>query len=359
MYFFLIQGPSDSESLSDSSISGAEETHNEAEENHHDDLTSSSPPTSPSPVESDKEKTAVVPIPIESTISGEQLAELPRPEPQHPSPSLQPIISSPLNPPQLPIGSPLLTTSVPPSSSHIPQGFVPLPPLPAFVFRPQFQTQSEPLYPNPPPTVTASEKSHSPSLSDSEPKTVNSVTPVTSTIAPPSVGSYPEVRETTVISLPKVKEEVITPPQSPKKVSIKQEPRDSVDFMSNNDRNVASANVASAKSVDSFSVKDVMCPLVTPKLEPGTLYSSAATFTSSSSSSSSNQGQVDMTLTSQAQVKGHGESEGEKSERSLEGDKSEPDVWEEDSEPEMCGTPPPEPEPTPCNVEIHRTASAM
>jgi len=64
-------------------------------------------------------------------------------------------------------------------------------------------------------------------------------------------------------------------------------------------------------------------------------------------------------LTSQAQVKGHGESEGEKSERSLEGDKSEPDVWEEDSEPEMCGTPPPEPEPTPCNVEIHRTASAM
>lgn len=333
-----MQGPSDSESLSDSSISGAEETQNEADETNQDDLTSSSPPTSPSPVESDKDKGPPLPIPVESTISGEKLAELPRPEPQHPSPGRQPIVSSPLNPSQLPIGGAL--TSV---SSHIPQGFVPLPPLPAFQFRQQYPPlQSESLHPLPP----VSNKSQSPSSSNTETKTVNSTA---STVAPSGVGGA-ETRETTVISLPKVKEEVLSPPQSPKKVTIKQEPRDSVSFMSNSDQ-----NVVSARPMDGFSVKDI-CPLVTPKIEPGTAYPSSIDY-----STSSNQGQIDMTLTPQAQVKGlsqKSEGDTEKGERSQDGDRSEVEVMS-DSEPEMCGTPPPEPDPIPCNIEIRRTASAM
>lgn len=335
----MFQGPSDSESLSDSSISGAEETQNEADETNQDDLTSSSPPTTPSPVESDKDKATPVPIPVESTISGEKLAELPRPEPQHPSPPRQPIVSSPLVPPQIPIGGPL--TSI---SSHIPQSFVPLPPLPAFVFRPQgYPPPSESLYPQQPPV---SEKS--PSASDSETKTISSVASTTAT----SSSSSTEPRETTVISVPKIKEEVISPPQSPQKVAIKQEPRESINFMSNIDQNVASAKPNS----ESYAAKD-LCPLVTPKIEPGlgNPFPSSADF-----SSSVNQGQTDMTLSSQAQVKGHSEekSEGDKGERSLEGERSEVEVMS-DSDTENRGTPSPGPDPTPCNIEIHRTTSAM
>lgn len=335
----VLQGQSDSESLSDSSISGAEETQNEADETNQDDLTSSSPPTSPSPVESEKDKATPVPIPVESAISGEKLAELPRPEPQHPSPNRQPIVSSPLISPQLPLSGPL-----PSVSSHISQGFVPLPPLPAFVLRPQYPAPSESLYPQPP----GADRTVSPSVSESDSRTVTTATTTTVT----SSGST-ETRETTVISVPKIKEERLSPPVSPKNLSIKQEPSDSVNFMSNIEH-----NVASAKSVmENFSAKEI-CPLVTPKVEPGfgNPFPSSASY-----SSSANQGQIDMTLTSQAEVKGHSDksdSQGDKGERSVEGERSEVEVMD-DSDPEMCGTPPPEPDPTPCNIEIRRTTSAM
>ncbi|XP_045161387.2 arginine-glutamic acid dipeptide repeats protein-like isoform X3 [Mercenaria mercenaria] len=326
-------GPSDSESLSDSSISGAEETQNEADETNQDELTSSSPPTSPSPVESDKEKLPA-PIPVEATISGDKLAELPRPEPQHPSPNRQPIESSPL---LSPTG---IQTQLPSVSSQIPQGFVPLPPLPAFAFRPQYPPPPS-LYPQPPFPETVSSNQKQSEADDTQ--------STSAAVSPP--GDNSESGETTVISVPKVKEEVVTPPRSPEKVFIKQEPEDS--FMLNTSQNVASAK----SNMDSFAATKEMGPIVTPKLEPGlnNPYPSANEFPSGS-----NKIQTESTLTSQAEVLGHtehSESQGEKVE-GQESERSEVEVME-DSDSDREGTLTPGPVPTPCNKEVLRSKTAI
>lgn len=324
--------------MSDSSISGAEETQNEADETNQDELTSSSPPTSPSPVDSDKDKCTPVPIPVESTISGDKLAELPRPEPQHPSPNRQPLESSPLISP--------IPSQIPSVSSHIPQGFVStLPPLPAFAFRPQFPSQA-PVYP---PAEYSSDTSSSNQKPFSEAEDKQNL----SAIVSPSGGNS-ESGETTVIPVSKVKEEIISPPPSPSKVFIKQEPQDN--FMLNPSHNVASSK---AGGMDSFGVRDipVVAPLVTPKIEPGlnNPYSSASEFPSGS-----NQIQTEAPLTSQAEVRGHselGEGRAKKSE-GQECDKSEVEIME-DSDSDREGTTTPGPVPTPCNKEILRSKSAM
>ncbi|KAL4221663.1 hypothetical protein ACF0H5_019920 [Mactra antiquata] len=332
------EGPSDSESLSDSSISGVEEIQND--ETNQDDLTSSSPPTSPSPtVECNK---TPVPIPVESTISGDQLAELPRPEPQHPSPNRQLVESSPLISP--------ISNQIP--SSHISQGFVStLPPLPAFAFRPQFSSSTS-LYPS---TDYSSDTSSSNQKTFTEAEDKQNLSAI---VSPPSGGASggnnSESGETTVISVSKVKEEVVSPPPSPSKVFIKQEPQDN--FMLNSSHNIASTKAA---GMDSYSVRDnpVMTPMVTPKIEPGlnNPYSSASEFPSGS-----NQIQTETPLTSQAEVRGHTElSEGHsKKVEGQESDKSEVEIMDE-SDSDREGTTTPGPVPTPCNKEILRSKHAI
>ncbi|XP_052821101.1 arginine-glutamic acid dipeptide repeats protein-like isoform X2 [Mya arenaria] len=363
-------GPSESDSLSDSSISGAEETQNEADETNADDLSSSSPPTSPSPVDLDKDK---VPIPVESTISGEKRAELPRPEPEYPSPNRPPIETSPLIPPHLPPGG-----HIPLASTHIPQGFVPLPPLPAFVFpQTKYPPPLEPIYHRPPQVSEASTSPiPPPSVSDtdsrsesSESRTIAScetrTEPCASDVGVNGNNSGVESREPSVISGPRIKEEVITPPPSPIKVSIKQEPIDSLDFMSSLAQNVG--NSETKPGLDRFSANKDMCsPLLTPKLEPMVVNSQFSGSSSSyhppplhsSNHSNADQPRADMTLQAEVKVQQEqGESQG-REKGQVEGERSEVE-FEEESDSDREGTLTPGPVPTPCNKEILRSKSAI
>lgn len=373
-------------------------------------MSSSSPPTSPSPVDSDKDK---VPIPVESTISGEKLAELPRPEPQHPSPNRGPVVSSPSGPVVSP--HPHLPAS---SSSHIPQGFVPLPPLPAFVFRPHLQPQirdsrDSSTYPptGPPPVSNRAEgRTPPPQLSDHH---SNSNTPFNSVCGSssdsrdsrsgaspaPRLESVPSIsrqesssdsRETSVIATRKIKEEVVTPPPSPGLISVKQEPVDT--FMSSGGVSVGGQNVGSGANksgMDGYNNNPKnMCAtnLVTPKLEPGispgsyrensrqTLsqpqtsdYQSSASSANTNASQSQNlNASVDMTMSLTPSVKGHlnhvsDPHQGQSSAGDLgEGERSGSGVeMDEDSDSDREGTLTPGPVPTPCNKEILRSKSAM
>lgn len=157
-----------------------------------------------------------------------------------------------------------------------------------------------------------------------------------------------------MIYIPKVKEEVITPPPSPEKVFIKQEPQENYMYS-------LSQNVASAKSNmgSSYAAKE-MSPIVTPKLEPGlnNLYPSANEFPSGS-----NKIQTEKTVTSQAEVIGQqtelSEGQGDKVEvQEGEMSRSEVEIMEE-SDSDREGTLTPGPVPTPCNKEILRSKSAM
>lgn len=212
--------------------------------------------------------------------------------------------------------------------------------MPAFAFRPQYPPQAS-LYPRPPfPENISSSQKHLPEADNTHSSSA--------AVSPP--GDNSESGETTVISVPKVKEEVVTPPPSPGKVFIKQEPDEN--FMLGSSQNVASAK----SSMDSFAATKDMGPLVTPKLEPGlnNSYPSANEFPSGS-----NKVQTESTLTSQAEVIGHTEhSEGQGSKESQEGERSEVEIME-DSDSDREGTLTPGPVPTPCNKEILRSKSAM
>ncbi|XP_052284334.1 arginine-glutamic acid dipeptide repeats protein-like isoform X2 [Dreissena polymorpha] len=452
-------GPSESESLSDSSISGTELNRPEVTGRVKVTQGSSSPSSSPSPVAK-----VTIPVPVESTISGNILAELPRPSPQHPALNPRPIVSSPQ--PQS-LKNIIPQTSVP-ASPHIPQGFVPLPPLPAFAFRPQYppppsaaldysrsasvspgvkKTQnSEPpgVYnsvkkpQNPEPSVNSInnsvkkpqnseagvnisvKKPHNSELSlnnsakkphNSEPsvnnsvkkpqisepglnicvkkspyselgsnnsvkKTQNSEQPCS--VPPPLCGLPPtsgvtsvansnSQRETSVITVAKVKEEAITPPQSPKRISIKQEPVEPVNLMSNICKN-GGESVNTKSSMDGLIAKD-MCSLVTPKVEPGlnTPYPPAAKdYSVASSSSAANRTHTNSAaMTLQAEVKGRVDPvEVQKVKVEVaqlvpitQTERSEVDV--EDSDSDREGTLTPGPVPTPCNKEILRSKTAI
>lgn len=239
-----------------------------------------------------------------------------------------------------------IQTHLPSVSSQIPQGFVPLPPLPAFAFRPQYPPTAS-LYSQPPfpETVSSNQK-----LSEADETQNTSAT--TALVSPPG-GDNSESGENTVISVPKVKEEVVTPPPSSEKIFIKQEPQDN--FMLNSSQNVASAK----PNMDSYAAKKDMGPILTPKLEPGLSnpYPSANEFPSGSNNSKIH---TESTLTSQAEVIGHTdhrEGQGDKVE-CQEIERPEVEIME-DSDSDREGTLTPGPVPTPCNKEILRSKTAM
>ena len=180
-----------------------------------DELSSSSPPSTPCPSDLDDKqgKTTPVPTPVESTIK-DKLNQLPRPEPQHPQPSGLPIVSSPI--PTLP----------PPIPSLPSQGFGTLPPLPAFAFRPQCPYPG-PLYPPQPPVIPEALPPR-PSLSEDERKSVSPQAERTS-IGP-------------IATVAKIKEEVFSPPSSPQQVQIKQEPQTNENVINENERTINPSN---------------------------------------------------------------------------------------------------------------------
>ena len=322
-----------------------------------DELSSSSPPSTSCPSDSDDKqgKSTPVPTPVESTIK-DKLSQLPRPEPQHPIPSGLPIVSSPTLPPQLP--------SLPS------QGFGTLPPLPAFAFRPQVSFP-EALYPRPP-----------------FPESLG-VRPILPENERQSASPKPERTDLGVPALiAKVKEEVITPPSSPRQLTIKQEPQEIDSVITDSDRNGLShsdtrtigRDYSSTEPFDSVITKGPFEPvipkqplelvtpkapfdlvqqkepfdlvthkepveLLTPKIEP---VQSNPVSVSNASVSQTETISINSSMTSQVEVKGEGQVE-------------QPDVeiMEEESDSDREGTLTPGPVPTPCNKEIHRSKSAL
>lgn len=183
---------------------------------------------------------------MESTIK-DKLNQLPRPEPQHPHPVGLPIVSSPTLPPQL--------------SSLPSQGFGSgtLPPLPAFAFPPQCPFPG-PLYP--PPLSVPDNLPSRPTVSENERKSAS------------PKGERTDIGVTATVA--KVKQEVVTPPASPRQlqqVQIKQEPQDNENVVPESQRginnpltsgHIGDTNYPSRSSFERVISKDPF-EIVTPK----------------------------------------------------------------------------------------------
>ena len=306
-----------------------------------------------------QDKSTPVTIPAESEIN-EQLSGLPRPEPQHPTLGLQNLEVNPLF--QLP--SQLSVSSAPPLSS---QGFVPLPPLPAFDYRQQCPLpEATPMFQRPPFAPPSASETFA--ESQKAPGGDSVVGSMTSPFRPCDSDSKVEPRPVNGgFTHPKVKEEVQTPPPSPKPtVMIKQEPRESVTFMPQ-----ASSSVASASSSDSYAAERKQFQLLTPKPEPGLMSPSSTNPAPMVSlnipqelNSRPNPLPSDLSMTSRAEVKGQTEilsdvkghlGESRESDRPKSVELEIMDESDSDHE----GTLTPGPVPTPCNKEILRSKSAM
>ena len=186
----------------------------------------------------------------------------------------------------------------------------------------------------------------------------------------------------------KVKEEVITPPASPRQLTIKQEPQDNDSVIQDSEKDAVSHSssgnigkdysskepfesvitkgpfepviskqplelvtqkepfdLASRKESFNLVIQKEPVELLTPKLEP---VQSNSVSISDANLSQAETGPINSSVTSQAEVKSEGQVE-------------QPDVeiMEEESESDREGTLTPGPVPTPCNKEIHRSKSAM
>ncbi|KAL3861507.1 hypothetical protein ACJMK2_007536 [Sinanodonta woodiana] len=308
-------GHSDSESVSDSSsISGNDG--DVEEENNHDELSSCSPPTTPSPSESEYTTDKKAPPP--AVVRSEPRTDLPRPEPQHPSqvplsqasqlpiPPLHPIVPFPA--PSFPFAQPALPEHLLPEQP-LPQHLLPEQPLPQHLL-PQKPQQSTSPPSGPEEHNTQSEELNSLQIS--------------------------------------IKQEPESPCVSPNPVSVKQEPQDYSDFQTSSSDILSQREISLSCSMNNSSSTVSPYKLnVIPKTEPVQLESTVEPAVNNLSNP--DQTETDHSLSQEPEVK---EQVGTEVIAEI------PEMEEEiDSDRE--GTLTPGPVPTACNREIHRSKSAI
>ncbi|KAK3581384.1 hypothetical protein CHS0354_016232 [Potamilus streckersoni] len=298
------QGHSDSESVSDSSsISGNDGDVDE--ENNHDELSSYSPPTTPSPSESEYTTDKKAPPP--AVVRSEPRTDLPRPEPQHPS--------------QVPLSQ----------ASQLP-----IPPLHPIV---SFPASSFPFAQPPLPEHLLPEQSVPQHLSQ-QPQ--QSTSPSS---GPQEHNSQSEELNNLQVS---IKQEPESPCASPNPESVKQEPQDYSDF------EAASSNILSQREISlSCSMNNSSSTVspyklnVIPKTEPVQFESTVEPTVNNLSNP--DQTETDHSISQETEVR---EQVGTEVSEEI------PEMEEEiDSDRE--GTLTPGPVPTACNREIHRSKSAI